>query len=341
MSAPQRFALFFFVCVFGLAVFFIASPKLDKFRAELPPCLEFGQPFHHRLRISCRGTVPTPTGSVGLSTNEDGLRDRSRRELLAQPHRVMLLGDSFVEGWWLDFFETFGSRLGQLFPGWYFLNAGLRSTGPLFQAAALPERLATYRPEKILLFLNETDLLDDRLACALFKNNLEEFGLDDLQDPWALRAVASILSEESTFYRTWRQFFYRRRWRQLVESDGAQRCDPCLGISSIKSTADSAHVSLMAIYVPINESFRESGPYFSVVGAKETLLACLKKKEIPFFEAAIPSGRADLYWPGDIHLNAVGVSFVTGAVAPALQPWLNASTSPSGQSSRSNRSSRR
>jgi hypothetical protein len=300
-------------------------------RYEIPPCFEVGSPFHHRYRENCHGKMRTPRGEVQVSTNEDGLRELARQETLREPSRVLVVGDSFVEGWWMSREQGISAELSRLFPGTYFVNGGLRSTGPMLQAESLGPRLEAYRPKGILWFLNDTDGADDRLACAVLENpdaspGARRFGIDEfLLDGWRAQLVS--LLGDSAPSRWLRRVFYQRRWKALVHGEGGKRCGACKGVEEFKAAADRAGVPVLAVFTNTDTGLL-TGHYEGEEQSREEIMACLARHGVSTVTANTESMSSELreryLWPADFHLNPEGVQWFAGQIGSDLSAWLAA-----------------
>lgn len=78
--------------------------------------------------------------------------------------RLLVLGDSIVEGHGVRYAETFSRHLGQKLAdqNWEVINLGAQGASPLYFAANL-ERYLYLRPDAVLILLHENDLFDDEL----------------------------------------------------------------------------------------------------------------------------------------------------------------------------------
>lgn len=297
------------------------------FRWDLPPCFEAGAPFHHRFRPNCREFVRTPQGRVEFQTNEDGLRDLPKELLLSLPNRVLLLGDSFVEGWWLREDQAINTRLRELDPKKYFINAGLRGSGPLFQARRLGPLLESYKPKEVVAVLDDTDIFDDRLACAVATSKEGDprdwsFAAPEFEAPgwqsFLLDRVAGWRMEPRL-----REYFYGRRLAKLIDSSSAGTCDPCRGLESLRDTAAAAHVKFRALLLDLGRRGPEEateGPQ----GTSEALQACLRNLRIPFFALRFDEftkAEEDKYlWGAGPYLNPLGVQYWAARIDEAGAP---------------------
>lgn len=126
--------------------------------------------FHHIYPKNKTMYMVRPDHTVQmLYTNEDGLRTRySRSEFLRYPHRVVVLGDSFVFGPKVTQNALFTERAEALVrerrhaDDVAVLNAGIISYSPFLERQLFNKIIKNaYRPETVLLFLDVTDFGDD------------------------------------------------------------------------------------------------------------------------------------------------------------------------------------
>lgn len=325
--------------VFGLlvvslgAAFFtyLWSSGPRDFRFDLPPCFEAGAPFHHRLVPGCRTKVRTPQGRVEFQTNDDGIRDLPHDLVLSLGRRIFLLGDSFVEGWWLREDQALNTQLRELDPRQYYINGGLRASGPLFQAPRLWHLLERYRPQELWVFLNDTDVADDRLACALADQKGAEparweFRADDLEpDGWQRFLLQRF--EGWRLQGKLRNLFERSARNRIISSGAAESCEPCLGLRSLQTQAAAKKVPLRAFLLDLGErGHRVFGKKFPEAAA--TLEGCLRELQIPYFALRLdeltPEEQDKYLWAGDVHFNPLGAEYwatrIHEAGAPSVKP---------------------
>jgi hypothetical protein len=295
-------------------------------RAEVPPCFEVGAPFHHRFRPNCVGEMKTPRGLKRISVNEDGLRELPRSQVLEAGRGVLVMGDSFVEGWWASQDEALNSRLAEKFPGTYFINGGLRSTGPVMQAEKLRALLPRYRPRGVIWLVNDTDSLDDRFTCAIAEKpgpgaalGAPEFELSAWQ-----KTAASLLGDSSAGHRL-RLHYYQQKWRELATSSSAGLCDSCRGIKEFKRVADAAGLPVLAFYLHSREGL-PMAHYEAGSDLRAELKTCMEKAGVAVRPAGLlgmPEQDIKRYvWEGDFHLNPEGTVMLAEQISPAVEHWL-------------------
>ncbi len=298
-------------------------------RFQPPPCFEIGEPYHHRYRARCTEMMDTPRGPVSFTVNEDGLRELPRAAILRDSHRVLLLGDSYVEGWWAPEGTDLSAQLGARIPGEHFINGGLRSSGPIMQAVRLAALLPVYRPERVLWFLNDTDGADDRLACALLREptapaekmafSTEDFILA------GFRAKLAALFDGTPLAHRIRAAAYASTWRELQRSAKAERCGACRGVSEVARVAREAGVPLLAVYLPAAPGGLRA-VYAGEASPKAGIEKCLKEagvREAPLaLDGLSAAEQESLFWENDFHLNPEGLVAVTDRLVPEVKSWL-------------------
>ncbi len=290
---------------------------------EKPPCFELGSPFHHRFQPNCSGTVVYSNGPARISVNEDGMREIPRALALKKAHRVLVMGDSFVEGWRVSNESSLPALLTSRSQNRYFLNGGLRSTGPAWQANRLRELGRIYRPELVIWVLNETDFLDDRFACGVAENptaplESRRYGTPELQfKPWQEKLLALV--KGASLERKLRVRLYQQRWREIADGPLASRCGACDGVRAFREALQKLKIPARTYFVPVNPAAAEQFNYFRA--GREALLSCLGRDEIE--EGLDLSGQfpADLYWDSDIHLNQEGLFLLASLITKDLNSY--------------------
>lgn len=99
---------------------------------------------------------------INFTTNSDGLRMLTAiGEKKEGMKRLVLLGDSFVEGLFLDDSETVGYVLDGLLPDDFeVINMGVSGTGTAQQIVRLEERGLKYDPDYVVLLFYPNDFSD-------------------------------------------------------------------------------------------------------------------------------------------------------------------------------------
>jgi hypothetical protein len=118
---------------------------------------------HHRWRAHGRGQVR----GIPYETNSLGLRDREYAE--AKPPgavRILMLGDSFTEGWTLEFENVVVKQVERSLARrcrqpYEVINAGNASYSPLLEYLLLKEIGPRLKPDLVLLNFDMTDVHDD------------------------------------------------------------------------------------------------------------------------------------------------------------------------------------
>ena len=115
-----------------------------------------------------KGHVAGATRTPLLHVNSDGLRTTYTRDSFsAHKMRIAFLGDSFTMGYGVDqkasFVEGVEARLRSDFPDAdvAVLNAGVTSYSPIIEALQYEAIVRAYRPQLVILVLDETDFGDD------------------------------------------------------------------------------------------------------------------------------------------------------------------------------------
>jgi hypothetical protein len=115
--------------------------------------------------------VPYTINALGFRGNEVG------PEKPAGQKRLLVIGDSIVEGYGNVLTDTFVALLGQALidSGWTVVNVGVQGASPIYFAANV-ERYLALRPDAVLIIIYENDIFEDRVREA------EYFGLPYFDD---------------------------------------------------------------------------------------------------------------------------------------------------------------
>lgn len=225
-----RAALILLSIVSALFVLEIYS-RLTYVEYHLPlDCFQYDDLLNHSHTPNkiCRSV--TPEWNVIYSINSQGLRDKERSfEKPANIFRILMLGDSFTEGWGVAQNKTFSAvleeKLNTLGKGRFeVINMGVGSYSPLLEYLQLKNVGLKFQPDLVILNFDYTDFVDDgnyeTLAnydvnhnpvsvTGVLRGPYGEF-LRNLIDANNRKVVnnnlfAAFLSEHSFIYRKWIQ----------------------------------------------------------------------------------------------------------------------------------------
>ena len=139
-------------------------PSLN--RSQVPLIRRLSLELHHEFKAGIDGVrLSGATVRAPYATNSLGLRDRIARTVRPDDgrRRVLVLGDSFVEGLGVAWDDTFVARLEPLLgDGVEVLNGGVSSYAPILSDLKLRQLLDRgLRPEAVLVFLDPSDPVDE------------------------------------------------------------------------------------------------------------------------------------------------------------------------------------
>jgi hypothetical protein len=163
-SALALGGLVFLGVVLGLVVAEVGVRVYEAGRGPRRADLGIDDPIrHHRWRANAHGKIR----GVEYATNSLGLRDREFAPV-APPGalRILMLGDSFTEGWTLPVEGVVAKRLEQLLTARCrrvveVINGGTASYSPLLQYLLLREIGPQLKPDLVVLNFDMTDVHDD------------------------------------------------------------------------------------------------------------------------------------------------------------------------------------
>jgi hypothetical protein len=315
VSGISKSLLFFALCVLLLAGSLQLFAKRMDFEAllEIPPCFRIGGPLHHYFEPGCQGVSRS---GIEYVINEDALRDRPRQEL--GQGAVMVLGDSLVEGKGLAFADTISQKLESRF-GRTFINAGVRSRGPVIQSLALQELIGTYEPSFLLWVLNENDVDDDKLAYALQTESDENgvpvtLGTEDFDRVAWIGGLRSRIGGLGGILDFLVYASYARAVKDLVDRPETG-FEACGGINRGLRIADEGNLPVLLAITPLGPN----NPHRYLEKNFQKLIPCLDSRRV--VDLRVPLSP-DLYLPKDTHFNSAGVDWLADSLMEPLRAAL-------------------
>ena len=293
---------------------------------------------------------------VRYEINSRGFRGpEARPRAESGRRRLLVVGDSMVEGQGVEFGRTFSALLDREFrqQGWEVMNAGVQAASPLYYAANL-ERYLALDPDAVLVVLYENDLGDDRVLEQRFDelpylasppDVLGPSWIDELQ---ASHLFAFVLGAWSRWDGPPLEPLVTRNRRRLepLEQDEEQRAyrevayyliapsvfdDHWLTsqryLDSVLSALQRRGIDVMVSYLSVLALDRDASPEFRVHSALlDDRLARWADRHALAYMSLVPT-IADLYRSRDPATVAIPMDgHLTdeshAAVAEALQPWL-------------------
>lgn len=122
--------------------------------------------LHHVLTPNCAGVVETKDYKFDFATNSHGLKDDDIA--LKKPegvYRVMILGDSYVEGWGAGqeegIVEVAESILNTEGGKVEVINAGVSSYSPILELEYLRTRGLSFEPDLVIVMVDPNDMHDE------------------------------------------------------------------------------------------------------------------------------------------------------------------------------------
>lgn len=169
------------VTLSGLALLFAAGEAFvrvfDKYKAfneiDLPKYRKYDMVFHHLFVPDSKGRYSEKEYKTVYVINSMGLRDREYNPQKPDfAYRIIVMGDSFVEGRGVNIEDTFVKRLegllnennrhGELLD-YEVLNAGISSYSPILEYQLLRKKLINLEPDALVLCLDLSDIQDDHI----------------------------------------------------------------------------------------------------------------------------------------------------------------------------------
>lgn len=161
------------LAIFGVALgLVVAEVGVRVYEAVRAPRAGLGvdDPIrHHRWRANGRGSVR----GIPYETNSLGLRDREYAAVKPPgAYRILMLGDSFTEGWTLAFDGVVAKQVERSLAArcrrpFEVINGGTASYSPLLEYLLLKDIGPRLKPDLVLLNFDMTDVHDDAVRKPL------------------------------------------------------------------------------------------------------------------------------------------------------------------------------
>ncbi len=152
-----------------LAAFLLAEiyTRLTEFKSVLPTeCRSSDKIIHHKLKPNSNCKYVTPEWNIDYRINSLGLRDRQISKVKPEGfYRILILGDSFVEGQGVDLEETsvkkLENKLNEKYKNVEVINGGVISYSPVLEYLYLKNFGLKLKPDLVILDFDITDFQNE------------------------------------------------------------------------------------------------------------------------------------------------------------------------------------
>jgi hypothetical protein len=270
--------------------------------------------------------------SYSFKANNEGLLDKDFTIAKdSNTIRLMIFGDSFIQGIGTPYDSSCPHQLGQLLnqiPNsqkkidvW---NCGVGNSDPFYEYV-LMEKLLKYHPDYIVVALNATDIND-----VTIRGGFERFKPDSTvvyhSGPWF-----EPLYAHSYLVRNIVQGLLKYDW--MLQSPSKQEPAKQHSIALIKnvltdfdSVCKALHVPLLVVFQPCRWDFNTQGEYAMQPFIQFCDSAKIPEKDLKsYLESLGYSGDKlnPIYWPVDGHFNNKGYALYAQFMKQALLPVLD------------------
>lgn len=134
---------------------------------DFSACQSLDRNLHHVMIANSSCRFKTDEWDVTYKINGLGLRDEEVRFVKTDRFRILLLGDSFAQGYGVEAKESFGEVLETLFNRsntlkYEVINAGVFGYSPLIEYLYLARVGIKFDPDMVILAVTLTDFFEDR-----------------------------------------------------------------------------------------------------------------------------------------------------------------------------------
>lgn len=281
---------------------------------------------HYPVLPKRNGVISTPEFSYAVSVNQYGFRDRDWSVTKTNKQRIMVLGDSFVEGVGAPADSTWPALLQRMMnvdsPVVEVFNAGISGSDPVFQHRLFAHKLTVFSPDILFMSINFSDLHD------LITRGGDERFLPDGRVAFRKGPDWEPLYRYSYLVRFVLHAILRYDFSLLSPGDYAQRSQQaiqeiCRQATTLDAFCRLRHIRFALIIHPYVD------PYDAFIQRQDILLTAIPTLQqqgisvvnlFPVFRQKINKTNYKQYaWPVDKHFTAQGYSFFAQCVAGSLQ----------------------
>ena len=161
-------ALSLIAIIIALVIIEILIRVAEEERYDFSACQSLDRNFHHVMIPNTTCRFKAEEWDTTYKINGLGLRDE---EISPQKNRfrILLLGDSFAQGYGVAQEETFGEVLESQGANLEVINSGVFGYSPLIEYLYLKKRGLAFKPDLVILEFSLTDFFEDRLRFGELK----------------------------------------------------------------------------------------------------------------------------------------------------------------------------
>ena len=197
--------LVIFATVIALLLSEIILRLLIQERIEPTQCRKFDPVLDHSLVPNSICRFKTKEWDLEFKVNSQGLRDKEYSiQKPAGVYRIIMLGDSFVEGYGVNLEDNYGKVLEKMLnensgKKIEVINAGISGWSPLSQYLYLLEYGIKYQPDLVILNFNSTDFFDDYEFYSRLTNEAKQILEQDQKQQLTQAKEAKKISQSKIF----------------------------------------------------------------------------------------------------------------------------------------------
>ncbi len=271
--------------------------------------------------------------SYSLLANNEGLLDKDFTvEKKPRTYRIMVIGDSFVQGMGAGPDSTMPKQLEAILKKEFaddldieVWNCGIGNSDPCFEYMLFANRLLKYKPDYVVEVVNFTDIND-----IILRGGFKRFNADSTitynRPPWfepiyaksylARRIVHDVLEYNWLFLKPKQEIEARKSSAMLIDSV----------LTAFQAICTAHHVPFMAAFHPSNYELTEKAEY-----SMQSIISYCDSTHIPYTDiraCLISEGWGGnkaqlLYWPLDGHCNANGYAHFAQCLSAPLINNIN------------------
>lgn len=184
--SAKKVTVSFGTVILTLAILEILLRILEKDKYDFSACQSLDRNFHHVMIANSTCRFKTDEWDVTYKINSYGLRDEEASSDKVGQFRILLLGDSFAQGYGVEQEESFGEVLESLLnqqgsQQFEIINSGVFGYSPLIEYLYLAKKGLSFKPDVVILAFSLTDFFEDRQRFGELQKSYPDLTPDQLE----------------------------------------------------------------------------------------------------------------------------------------------------------------
>ncbi|HOV45049.1 MAG TPA: SGNH/GDSL hydrolase family protein [Ferruginibacter sp.] len=309
---------------------YLERTRVGKEKKYVSPYNNGWETWYHTNKPYHQQTYNLNEFNIEWRVNNEGLRDIDFVEGTDSVKRVMVLGDSFTEGFGAVNDSTYPRQLGLLLhnnglKNTQVMNCGVSGSDPVYKYRLFNDRLVKYKPTLLILTLNDVAIAQT-ITRGGFKRFTKANTITYNKPPWFEPVYAKsflvrrVLHDVLRFNSQLISPFKKKQVEDLAVAEVNTAID------SIYATCKANNIKMLVVFHPVQGEYRNQSEHSTQAIEEHCQVLNLPvvntRKE--FEGLGINTTNFEtLYWHNDTHFNATGYNYLARSVLPATIKLLN------------------